>query len=50
MNIAGLKGGIPRRPLLSLTEMQRENMRDYLAKEGILDEKHSGDRRWNDSF
>ena len=43
MSLAGLKGGIPRRPLLPLTEIQREELRAYLVKEGVLDERHPGD-------
>jgi 4-hydroxy-2-oxoglutarate aldolase len=36
MNLAGLKGGIPRRPLLPLTEAQQEELRRFLAEEGLL--------------
>ena len=36
MNLAGLKGGIPRRPLLPLTENQCEELKDSLQREGIL--------------
>jgi len=36
MNLAGLKGGIPRRPLLPLTPPQAEEMRKALAAEGLL--------------
>ena len=36
MNLAGLKGGIPRRPLLPLTPPQVEEMRKALAGEGLL--------------
>jgi len=36
MNLAGLRGGIPRRPLLPLTAEQREELRRYLAQEGLL--------------
>lgn len=36
MNLAGLKGGIPRRPLLPLTEAQQEELKRFLAEEGLL--------------
>lgn len=36
MNLAGLKGGIPRRPLLPLTETQCEELRESLKREGVL--------------
>jgi 4-hydroxy-2-oxoglutarate aldolase len=36
MNLAGLKGGIPRRPLLPLTETQCEELRENLKREGVL--------------
>ncbi len=36
MTLAGLKGGIPRRPLLPLTEAQIEAMRAMLQKEGLI--------------
>jgi len=36
MNLGGLKGGIPRRPLLPLTAAQVEDMRRLLIEEGIL--------------
>jgi 4-hydroxy-2-oxoglutarate aldolase len=36
MNLAGLKGGIPRRPLRSLTAEQTEALRRFLAEEGLL--------------
>jgi len=36
MNLAGLKGGIPRRPLLPLTPPQVEEMRKALAEDGLL--------------
>jgi 4-hydroxy-2-oxoglutarate aldolase len=36
MNLAGLKGGIPRRPLLPLTEAQVEELRCVLAEEGLI--------------
>jgi len=36
MNLAGLCGGIPRRPLLPLTDAQREDLRRYLVQEGLL--------------
>lgn len=37
MNLAGLKGGIPRRPLLPLTAEQQEEIRRFLLQEGLLD-------------
>lgn len=36
MNLAGLRGGIPRRPLLPLTPPQVEEMKKRLAAEGLL--------------
>lgn len=36
MNLAGLKGGIPRRPLLPLNAAQVEELRRALAEEGLL--------------
>jgi dihydrodipicolinate synthase/N-acetylneuraminate lyase len=36
MNLAGLRGGIPRRPLLPLTAAQVEEMRQVLIAEGLL--------------
>jgi 4-hydroxy-2-oxoglutarate aldolase len=36
MTLGGLKGGIPRRPLLPLTAAQVEQMRAMLAAEGLL--------------
>lgn len=36
MNLAGLKGGIPRRPLLPLSEEQKNEIKDALIKEGLL--------------
>ena len=36
MNLAGLKGGIPRRPLLPLSPTQVEEMRGMLIAEGML--------------
>jgi 4-hydroxy-2-oxoglutarate aldolase len=36
MTLAGLRGGIPRRPLLPLTAEQTVAMRDMLAREGLL--------------
>jgi hypothetical protein len=36
MNLAGLRGGIPRRPLLPLTAAQVEEMRQVLVEEGFL--------------
>ena len=36
MTLAGLRGGIPRRPLLSLNEAQIAELRDFLVKERLL--------------
>jgi dihydrodipicolinate synthase/N-acetylneuraminate lyase len=36
MDLAGYRGGIPRRPLLPLTAGQREELRMALAAEGLL--------------
>ncbi|MFC1713050.1 dihydrodipicolinate synthase family protein [Candidatus Poribacteria bacterium] len=36
MNLAGLRGGIPRRPLLPLNEAQIAELRDFLVKERLL--------------
>jgi 4-hydroxy-2-oxoglutarate aldolase len=36
MNLAGLRGGIPRRPLLPLTADQTEQLRLVLVKEGLI--------------
>jgi 4-hydroxy-2-oxoglutarate aldolase len=36
MNLAGYKGGIPRRPLLPLTDAQCDEMREALVQEGLL--------------
>jgi 4-hydroxy-2-oxoglutarate aldolase len=36
MNLAGFRGGIPRRPLLPLTEAQIAELRRVLAAEGLL--------------
>jgi 4-hydroxy-2-oxoglutarate aldolase len=36
MNLAGLKGGIPRRPLLPLTEAQQAELKRVLTEEGLL--------------
>jgi 4-hydroxy-2-oxoglutarate aldolase len=36
MNLAGFKGGIPRRPLLPLTEDQVNALRELLVQEGLL--------------
>ncbi len=37
MDLAGLRGGIPRRPLLPLTAEQKATLRAVLAEEGVLD-------------
>lgn len=36
MNLAGFRGGIPRRPLLPLTPAQRESLERMLREEGLL--------------
>jgi len=36
MNLAGYRGGIPRRPLLALTPTQVEELRRFLEQEGLL--------------
>ena len=36
MNLAGFKGGIPRRPLLPLADTQIESLRTLLRKEGLI--------------
>jgi 4-hydroxy-2-oxoglutarate aldolase len=36
MNLAGLKGGIPRRPLLPLTPAQQAELQRVLTEEGLL--------------
>ncbi len=36
MNLAGLRGGIPRRPLLRLTDEQVQELRVVLIQEGVL--------------
>ncbi|MDR9451971.1 MAG: dihydrodipicolinate synthase family protein, partial [Acidimicrobiia bacterium] len=36
MDLAGLRGGIPRRPLLPLTAEQAADLQDLLAGEGVL--------------
>ena len=36
MNLVGLLGGIPRRPLLPLTEAQTDELRDFLVDERVL--------------
>lgn len=36
MNLAGLRGGIPRRPLLPLSPGQQEELRRFLIEEGLL--------------
>ncbi|MEO8597617.1 MAG: dihydrodipicolinate synthase family protein [Candidatus Solibacter sp.] len=36
MNLAGLRGGIPRRPLLPLAEAQVEQLRQLFLKEGLI--------------
>lgn len=37
MTLAGLRGGIPRRPLLPLTESELSSLRHTLMQEGVLD-------------
>jgi len=37
MNLAGLRGGLPRRPLLPLTADQQDALRCFLVEEGLLD-------------
>ena len=37
MDMAGLRGGYPRRPLLPLTAEQRESLRRVLVTEGVVD-------------
>lgn len=41
MTLAGLKGGIPRRPLFPLTEAQRDELRAFLIEERVLQEGSS---------
>jgi 4-hydroxy-2-oxoglutarate aldolase len=36
MNLAGFRGGIPRRPLLPLTSGEREELKKALQEEGLL--------------
>ncbi|MCL5103625.1 MAG: dihydrodipicolinate synthase family protein [Armatimonadetes bacterium] len=36
MNLAGLEGGIPRRPLLSLTLREQDELRTVLVNEGLI--------------
>jgi 4-hydroxy-2-oxoglutarate aldolase len=36
MNLAGLRGGIPRRPLLPLTPAQQDELKCVLAQEGLI--------------
>ncbi len=36
MNLAGFQGGVPRRPLLPLTDVQVAELRQYLVGEGLL--------------
>lgn len=36
MDLAGFKGGLPRRPLLPLTEEQRGELRQFLREEGLI--------------
>ena len=36
MNLAGLRGGIPRRPLLPLSAAQQEELKRFLIEEGLL--------------
>ena len=38
MDLVGLRGGVPRRPLLPLTEPQIAALREVLVGEGVLDE------------
>jgi 4-hydroxy-2-oxoglutarate aldolase len=43
MNLAGFRGGIPRRPLLPLTVAQRDELKRFLTGEGLLnDPRHFG--------
>lgn len=43
MNLAGFRGGIPRRPLLPLTASQEDELRELLTQEGLIDGSgHSG--------
>jgi 4-hydroxy-2-oxoglutarate aldolase len=37
MNLAGLRGGLPRRPLLPLTSSEVAALRELLIREGALD-------------
>jgi len=37
MNLLGLKGGIPRRPLLPLTTEQQAEIKRVLMEEGLLE-------------
>ena len=36
MNLAGFRGGIPRRPLLPLTASQEDELRELLTQEGLI--------------
>ena len=36
MNLAGLRGGIPRRPLLPLTAAQEQELAAMLRAEGLI--------------
>ena len=36
MDLAGMKGGYPRRPLLPLTAQQRSELAAFLRREGVL--------------
>jgi 4-hydroxy-2-oxoglutarate aldolase len=36
MNLAGFRGGIPRRPLLPLTRAQADELRKSLTEEGLI--------------
>jgi 4-hydroxy-2-oxoglutarate aldolase len=45
MSLAGFRGGMPRRPLLPLTDEQRDHLRSALIGEGVLDvfqDRHFG--------
>jgi 4-hydroxy-2-oxoglutarate aldolase len=36
MNVGGFRGGVPRRPLLPLTDPQREELKKFLGEEGLI--------------